>query len=456
MTLLSALLLALATLVLGAGIGWLLRAARARGPEERLAVSETALAAERERRADLETDLHALRATKEEAERDLAVARERTVTAERFVEKARAELKDSFEALSAEALRGNREDFFKLADREHTERKAGLDQLLQPLLSSLEKLEHRTVELERARESAYGNLSEQIRGLAQATSDLQTRTTTLASALRGSQTQGRWGELALRNVVELSGMQKHVDFVEQKQIEDGKRPDVVVRLPGERFIAVDAKVPFNAYMEAAEARTDAERAVALDRHVSALRVHVRTLAARDYAANVEGNVDLVVLFLPGDPFLSAAFERAPELQTEALRSRVLLATPTTLLALLRTVAIYWQQKSLAENAEKIAEVANTLYQRTVKFGEHLARVGRGLETAVEAYNRATGSFERRLVPMRRQLEELKVAEETPGIDSPPQVEVTPRRLSEPGGEPAQARKAADRAEEEDERRGRLL
>jgi DNA recombination protein RmuC len=215
-----------------------------------------------------------------------------------------------------------------------------------------------------------------------------------------------------------------------------------VRLPGERFIAVDAKVSFNAYLEGAEAKTDEARAACLDRHAAALRAHVRTLSARDYAQAVTGDVDLVVLFLPGDPFLSAAFERDPDLQTDALRSRVLLATPTTLLALLRTVAIYWQQKSLTENAERIADVARELYDRTVVFGEHLSRIGKGLEGAVEAYNRASGSFTRRVLPMRRQLEDMKVTE-SPSRDVPEPLEVAPRDL-------------ADRVESEDDRVGRLF
>ncbi|NNE42796.1 MAG: DNA recombination protein RmuC [Gemmatimonadetes bacterium] len=444
MSLTQVLLIALVALLLGGGFGWLLAHARTRRTAETLAGRESALAAERDRRLHLEDELGVVRAAKEEAERDLAAARERGRTAEAFVEKARTELRDSFEALAADALRGNREDFFKLADRDQTERKAALDTMLGPLKTTLEKLEHRTVEMERARESAYGNLSEQLRNLASTTATLQEKTTSLTSALRGSQTQGRWGEIALRNVVELAGMQNHVDFHEQAQVQDGKRPDVVVRLPGDRFIAVDAKVPFNAYMDAAEATTPEARNAALDRHVAAVRAHVRTLAARDYAGSIEGDVDLVVLFLPGDPFLSAAFEREPELQNEALRAKVLLATPTTLLALLRTVAIYWQQKSLAENAEKIAEVARTLYERTAVFGDHLSKVGKGLESAVDAYNKASGSFARRLIPMHRQLEEMRIAEHAAReVEAPPAVEIAPRELVE-------------RVEEEDDRIGRLF
>jgi len=216
--------------------------------------------------------------------------------------------------------------------------------------------------------------------------------------------------MALRNVVELAGMTEHCDFEEQPTLDDGRRPDMVVHLPGSRHIAVDAKTPLTAYLSAVEATDETERSRGFDAHVQALRGHIQTLASRDYAENVEGEIDLVVLFLPGDPFLSAAFARAPDLQVEALRSKVLLATPTTLVALLRTVAIYWQQKAMAENADHIAEVARELYNRAVKFSSHLEEVGKGLRGAVNAYNQAVGSFERRLVPMARQLETLKATE----------------------------------------------
>jgi DNA recombination protein RmuC len=210
--------------------------------------------------------------------------------------------------------------------------------------------------------------------------------------------------------VELAGMTEHCDFEEQPTLSDGRRPDLVVHLPGSRSIAVDAKTPLSAYLAALEATTETERNRQLDAHVQSLRGHIQTLASREYAENVEGDIDLVVLFLPGDPFLSAAFARAPDLQTEALRSKVLLATPTTLIALLRTVAIYWQQEAMAQNAERIAAVARELYARAVTFSEHIDEVGKGLRGAVESYNQAVGSFERRLVPMARQLEALKATE----------------------------------------------
>ena len=185
---------------------------------------------------------------------------------------------------------------------------------------------------------------------------------------------------------------------------------MIVRLPGDRFIAVDAKAPINAYLEAVEASNERSRKAALDRHVREIKSHARALASRDYAAGLAGEVDMVVMFLPSDALLAEAYSRDPELQVDALRSRVLVATPTTLVALLRTVAIYWQQRALAENAAEIASVAGTLYERAAKFGEEFAGVGRSLQGAIDAYNRAVGSFDYRLLPMARRLEEMKVAE----------------------------------------------
>lgn len=348
--------------------------------------------------------------------------------------------------LAANALERNTRQFLDLAEqrlavsreqaaRDLEERRLAIETLLAPLRETLGKLEARTGEIEKAREGAYRGLEEQIRLLHETAVDLQDRTTTLAAALRSGSARGRWGEVALRNIAELAGMSEHCDFLEQKTTADGKRPDMTVKLPGGRLIAVDAKAPLDAYLDAAEAVDEKARDAALARHVSALRGHVRALAARDYASGLEGDVDLVVLFLPGDAFLSAAFSRDPDLQIEALRSRVLVAVPTTLVALLRTVAIYWQQRSMAENAEAIYRAAEELYARTAVFGEHLARTGKGLRDAVKAYNAAVGSFETRLLPMGRRLEDVKVAEQLKrDLQSPGLVEEEPREPADRSGE----------------------
>ena len=360
----------------------------------------------------------------------LAVVQERLEASQRtmeeqkrFFEDARQQLEDSFQALAATALQGSSEQFLALAEQrlkasrteaqaDLEERRQAIETMVAPLRDSLEKLSTNTTEIEKARAGAYSQLDEQLRSLTTATEDLKERTTVLSTTLKGSAGKGRWGEVALRNVVEIAGLTEHVDFEEQPTTGDGTRPDMTVNLPGDRIIAIDAKAPVNAFLEAQEATDDKARQAALDRHVREIKGHIRTLASRDYASSLAGEVDLVVMFLPSDALLTDAYSREPDLQLDALRSRVLLATPTTLVALLRTVAIYWQQRALAENAAEIASVAGMLYERAAKFGEEFANVGKSLQGALESYNRAVGSFEHRLMPMANRLEEMKVAETT--------------------------------------------
>lgn len=439
----------------GLAAGWVIGAVRsgrrsdaARNEALRAAAADrAALESERTRRVEVEQELRSTRESEGETRAAAAALRERAEAADRlveeqkrFLETSRKEMDDSFRSLASLALRHNTESFLQLAEsrwnttreqaaRDLDERRRGVEALLSPLRETLGRLEQRTGEIERAREGAYKGLEKELDGLRRAAAALEERTTTLASALRGTRTQGRWGELALRNVVELAGMTEHVDFAEQEETADGRRPDMVVRLPGGRFVAVDAKVSLNAYLDAQAARTEEERVRSLDAHTAAVRAHVRALAGRDYAGAVEGDLDLVVLFLPGDPFLAAAFERDPDLQTEALRAKVIIATPATLFALLRTVAVYWQQRALAENAQRIAATARDLYDRAATFGAHLDKVGRGLEDAVDAFNQAVGSFERRFLPMGRKLEELQaVSSSAKELSAPLPVEDMPRRL----------------------------
>ncbi|MDX1502425.1 MAG: DNA recombination protein RmuC [Thermoanaerobaculia bacterium] len=429
-------------LVVGAAVWFLssLRFERRRLESiERLSAAESRLGSERERRERAESELDAARDELRELDRRAIAAGEQRRQAEkaleeqhRFLERARQDLEDTFQALAATTLKGSSEQFLTLANERLTaardraaadleERRRAIESLVAPLAQTLEKLDRRTGEVEKARQESYSRLDEQLRELARATRDLDTKTGSLATALKGSEVRGRWGEIALRNVAELAGMSPHCDFQEQASVDDGAgRPDMIVRLPGGRKIAVDAKAPLTAYLEHARAESESARQKALARHVQALRAHVRTLSSRAYAESLEGEVDLVVMFLPGDPFLSAAFATEPDLQVEALRAKVLIATPSTLVALLRTVAIYWQQQTLAENAAAIAETARELYDRAAKFGEDLGTVGKGLKTALEAYNRAVGSFDRRLIPMGRRLEEMKVSEQSRRRLEPPE------------------------------------
>ncbi len=421
--------IAVCAALLGAAVAWIAAYGRRAREQARAAAAEAAGAAERGQRERAERELLAerQRANMLQEQAAAAVAREeqvRTQLAEQrdFLERSRHDLEAAFRALAASALEGSTEQFLKLAEQRlgtaRTEaagdleaRRSAIEGLLAPLRDTLGRLDERTAELERIRLDAYSRLDEQVKMLATATGDLRERTSTLTSALRGSsQVRGRWGEVTLRNIAELAGMAEHCDFVEQTGQADGARPDMVVHLPGGGRIAVDAKAPMAAYMDAAEAGTEAERKAALLRHVGDLRRHIKTLAERDYPAKIDGGFDLVVLFLPGDPFLSAASEQDPDIQLNALRVRVLIATPTTLVALLRTVALYWQQRSVVENAETIARVAHELYDRAAIFQSHLAAVGGGLKRALSAYNSAVGSYVGKLLPMGQKLAALKVTE----------------------------------------------
>jgi DNA recombination protein RmuC len=436
----------LAGAAIGGGAVWALLGRRA-------ASAQATAAAESARRADAETQLAAARAAAAEDARRAAVAETKAAEAQRlaaeqqqFVERSRKEFESTFQALAAAALQGSTKQFLELAEQRFAtartqsaadvdERKKAIESLVAPLRETLGKLETRTADIEKARVAAYESINVHVANLMQATQRVEKGTNDLSTALRGSQVRGRWGEVALMNVAEAAGMTEHCDFELQETTAAGNRPDMTVRLPGGRSIAVDAKVPLAGYLAAVEATTDEGRGAALDQHVAALRGHVRALASREYQTALGAGVDLVVLFLPGDPFLAAAFARAPDLQIEALRSKVLLATPTTLVALLRTVAIYHQQESIARNAQEIAGAARLLYERGSKFGADLVRLGRGLESAISAYNDAVGSFDTRFVPMARRLEELRVPDAAkPALEAPRTIDEAPRavRSAAPG------------------------
>ena len=424
--------------LLGGAAAWLVSSTRIRGLSDRVrledagrvAAAEATAASETARRGALEQDLSGVRAKVSELDRLLATGGEKLAAAERslleqraFLERASADMDARFRASAADALKGNHQQFLAMASER-------LETSQKPLRETLEKLEKKTGEIEHARVAAYSRIDEQVRALSLATESVQKGTTTLATALKSNQVRGRWGEMALRNVVELAGMTEHCDFVEQKTTDDGTRPDVTVSLPGGRRIAVDSKAPMDAYFRAVDpALPDAERERALDQHAAALRSHVMALSRRDYAKALGAGVDLVVLFLPGEPLLSAAFARDPELQGDALRLKILISTPVTLVALLRTVAIYHEQESIARNAEEIAACAHELYERGAKFGDDFAGVGKGLQAALKSFNTAVGSFEGRFIPMSRRLEELKAVEQAKRrLEAPATIDEAPREL----------------------------
>jgi DNA recombination protein RmuC len=309
----------------------------------------------------------------------------------------------------------------------------------------LTRYELGVLELEKTRQQAYGTLSEQVRSLVTTQDRLQLETGNLVKALRAPQVRGRWGEMQLKRAVEFAGLVDHVDFVEQESAAGGDallRPDLIVRLPGGKQVVVDAKAPLSAFLEAIEARDEDERKRHLVDHARQLRDHIRKLAAKSYWSQFENAPDFVVLFLPGESIFSAALEQDPSLIEDAFGESVVLATPTTLVALLKSVSYGWRQENLALNARRIAEEARTLYDRVRVFGEHLDRVGKGLETAVKAHNEAAGSFALRVVPQGRRLEELSL---DPGhqLEAPRAVETALRATGAgagdedaPGHEPA--------------------
>ncbi|HEV7774694.1 MAG TPA: DNA recombination protein RmuC [Conexibacter sp.] len=302
-----------------------------------------------------------------------------------------------------------------------------------PIHDALARMDTQLERLERDRQRARGALDEQLRALAAGQDRLRSETGALVSALRQPQTRGRWGELQLRRVVELAGMTAHCDFVEQPshQTDDGLlRPDLIVQLPGGKQVIVDAKAPLNAFLDAYEAGDETARTAALAAHARLLREHVRRLSAKAYWDQFDTAPDFVFLFLPGEHFYSAALEADPSLLEEGARQSVLIATPTTLIALLRAVAYGWQQERVAEDARAVAQLGRELHRRLETFAEHLQRVGTRLRGVVGAYNDAVGSFELRVLPGARRLAEHGVVSAERELAALERVEPTVRELVE--------------------------
>jgi len=358
-----------------------------------------------------------------------------------------AAMRDTFLALSHEALKSNNQAFLALAEtklgeaRAHAaadieQRKAAIENLLAPMAKTLTDVDRELRDSERRRAEDGARLLQRIASLDTAGQDLRAQTGKLVDALKRPGVRGRWGELQLKRVVELAGMVEHCDFLEQKTISNGDgdrrmRPDVIVRLPGGKHVVIDAKAPLDAYLRALDAPDEQSRQALLCEHAKQVRAHVVQLASKGYATHVQPSPDFVVMFLPGEMFFSAALEHDAELIEFGVEQHVVPASPTTLIALLRAVAYGWQQQAMEENARKISDLGRQLYDAVGKLGEHFENLGARLKGSLEAYNSAIGSLEGNVLVKARKFKDLQAANAVAEIPALPPVDRVPRLLQAP-------------------------
>jgi DNA recombination protein RmuC len=439
--------------------GWLVGRLRARSNPQ----LEAQLQASREhanrmgvQAAELEREAQQLRGQLLESVQQGAQLEERTRQLQHRLEDERAEsqekvklvleaqqaLENSFKSLSADALKSNNQSFLDLARTALNEfqqgarsdldkRQVAIDALVSPVKASLDKVDEKIAALEKSREHAYGEMRQQFTQMAEVQTQLRDETSNLVKALRQPHVRGRWGEIQLRRVVEMAGMMLHCDFVEQQSAdgEDGKlRPDLIVKLPGNRQIVVDSKAPISAYMEAHEATTDELRKAKVQLHAQLVRRHLEALAKKSYWDQFQPTPEVVVMFIPGEAFYSAALEADPDLLDSGFGQNVIIASPASLMALLKAASYGWRQESIAENAREISQLGQELHARLGVMADHLTRLGRGLSTATDSYNSAIASFESRVLVSARKFKDLGAASQQAEIIELRSVEGGVRRL----------------------------
>lgn len=362
-------------------------------------------------------------------------------------ERALEDVEQRFASLSTEALQKNHQAFINLAienlgkfqrgaEASLQQREQSVENMVKPIREALDKTERQAQLMEKIRHQAYGALSQQIKTLAESQKYLQGETRNLVQALRRPEVRGQWGEITLKRLVELAGMVEHCDFYEQEHSSSGDkaiRPDMVIRMPGNREVVIDVKTPLDAYLSAVEASDENHRIAFLHRHMINVRQRVKELSSKNYWGQFKKTPDFVILFIPGDQFLSAALDQDHNLLEYAMSQKVILSTPTSLVALLRAIAYGWRQELLTENAEKIRILGEEMYQRLATFSEHLSKVGRSLDTSVGHYNRAVGSFQSNLIPAASKFAEMGIKARKE-IEIPEQSEKSARLMNEDPGQ----------------------